>query len=191
MCTAATARSSSATDLTRANTRSPGRSASSSMALRVASAKRWPCPSRSMETPASGPSSSLDAGDGAGERGAHAEILHARLGERDVGGPDDDARLAADRAGAAGEPDRARRVRDLGEVVCGIDRGKPAGHHRRPGEAAQPGAAQAGSKTSSTFPPPPHDRCPAPRRARRAAPPPRWHATHTRWGCANRRARIQ
>ena len=117
------------------------------MALRVASAKRWPCPSRSMETPASGPS--LSASIPATVPASVVRTLRfcgARLGERDVGGPDDHARLAADRAGAAGEPDRAGRVRDLGEVVSGVDRGKPAGDHRRPGEAAQPGAAQAGSK---------------------------------------------
>ena len=35
------------------------------------------------------------------------------------------------------------RVFDLGEAVCGIDRGKPAGHHGGPGEAAHAGASQA------------------------------------------------
>ena len=58
----------------------------------------------------------------------------------------DDARLAPHGTGAAGEPDRARRVRNLGEAVCGIDRGKPAGHHRGSGEAAHACASQARSE---------------------------------------------
>ena len=48
------------------------------MALRVANAKRWPCPSRSHEIPASGRSTPLP-GDGAGERGAHAQALSRGL----------------------------------------------------------------------------------------------------------------
>src|SRR5262245_24869576 len=49
------------------------------------------------------------------------------------------ARLAADRPG---EPDCAGRVRDLGELISGIDPGKPAEDHRRLGKAAAPAGSR-------------------------------------------------
>ena len=66
----------------------------------------------------------LDAGDRAGKRSSNAQVLCPSLGQRDVGGFDDDPRLAAGGPRAAGQPDGSRRMRNLGKVVLSINRGK-------------------------------------------------------------------
>jgi hypothetical protein len=77
----------------------------------------------------------FDVGHRPGKNGPDAEVRRWTLRQRDVGGLDDDACLAADGPGPPGKPDRPGGVRNLGEAIGGVDRGKPAGDHRRLGEA--------------------------------------------------------